>query len=175
MLLDCLKVCCIGIVVRLHVLILRRAMVPDDGARQLLEVLFIEQTPSASLIERLLEAVDLVATHPSLRNSETKTRLLLPLTDLLDIPVVVRAQTDVSFADRDVISKIPLRGGIGTANSTLGIRQCVRCGNRSELRWLNRYSPVGGDIRVSTQWNAVVNEWQRNCVCGGGWALSHAR
>jgi hypothetical protein len=136
------------------------------------DLLFTQVVPPA-LTEHLVNATSLIASHSALRDAAAKTQLLLPVSDLLDVPLVVRAQTDVSFAEMDVISKTPLTR-VGTTSAALGFRHCVRCGSRAELRWLDRQTRVVGTTANGMYWSAFANEWEGMCVCGGNWVLSRA-
>lgn len=125
---------------------------------------------TSGLGDLLLKASSLVAAHPAIRGTDAKTRLLVPLEDLLDIPLVVRRQRDVSFAEKDIISKTPL-SRVGTS-AAIGFRMCIRCGSKAELRWLDRQTRVVGTSANGMYWSAFANEWEGSCVCGGNWVLT---
>jgi len=141
----------------------------NDGTKRAVEDLLFTQVVPAALTEHLVNATSLIASHSVLRDAAAKTQLLLPASDLLDIPLVVRARTDVSFAEKDVIAKTPLTR-VGSAG--LGFRLCVRCGSRAELRWLDRQTRAVGTTANGMHWSAFANEWEKICVCGGNWVLS---
>lgn len=140
----------------------------NEGTKRAIEDLMFTQVVPAALTEHLVNATSLIASHPVLRDAAAKTQLLVPASGLLDIPLVVRARTDVSFAEKDVIAKTPLTR-TGTTSAALGFRLCVRCGSQAELRWLDRQTRVVGTAVNGMYWSAFANEWEGMCVCGGNW------
>lgn len=95
---------------------------------------------------------------------------------MLDIPEVVRRQTDASnYAEKDVVSHTilnPTKDPRYTLNGSwadgVGDRLvCAQCGSGSESKWVDRRTRVIS--RVGHRWMVYENEWGRNCVCGGPW------
>lgn len=146
------------------------------------------QRPLEAIYTYLIKSTQEISTHSSIRDEASAHRLLLPHTSFLDIPLVVRQTTDLAYSATDVISKTPLlrnkgasalgrgRGGMTDAviglSDAIGLRVCVRCGSKAELRWLDRKTRVIGTSVNGMVWGAFVNEWEKGCVCGGGWVLS---
>jgi len=135
----------------------------DSGNRQIVRDLLVELSPSAGSSALLTKQATLLAKHAALQDDVQRTRLLIPLDDLLDIPLVVRRQTEIAKEEKDVLTKSMLTGP-----PALGLmRVCVRCGSRSESRWLDRRTRVSN--RNGVRWSNYEYEWEANCVCGGSW------
>ncbi|KAF9513030.1 hypothetical protein BS47DRAFT_1012053 [Hydnum rufescens UP504] len=138
-------------------------MLQDGENRKIIQDLLVELTPTARSSLLLTKQATLLAKHPGLQDDAQKTRLLIPLDDLLDIPLVVRRQANTAKEEKDVLTKSMLTGP-----PALGLmRVCVRCGSRSESRWLDRRTRVPN--RSGVRWSNYEYEWEGNCVCGGSW------
>ncbi|KAF8315231.1 hypothetical protein DL93DRAFT_933606 [Clavulina sp. PMI_390] len=160
------------------------SLLADPNAAPLLAILFTTQSLSSPsypnlLAPHLVKAATLLTSHPILQEPSVKTRLLIPATDLLDIPLVVRAASDVSFAERDVVSKVPLLRTTGASStgpygpnsmsmaSTYGLRICARCGSRAEFRWLNRYTSSLGQLGLRAHGHGSGHSYHDRLGMGG--------